>query len=426
MNLDDIDTAADAEPIKVVEFPRLDESALQGTAGRIIRAVMDDTEAHEAAVLAQLLARFGATIGAGPHVLADNRQHPARLYPLVVGHTSDGAKGTSAGVVNALFGEAERHGTHWALPRISGLSSGEGLIECVRDEHGDPGSKNFDEGVADKRLLVEDSEFTGTLAVMERQGSTLPRIIREAWDGDILRTTTRNPLVATGAHIVMCAHVTPGELRLKLSEAQLLGGTMNRYLPIASRRTKLKPDGGNIADDTLREMGKLLAERVEHGRGLWTTDGGRVQRTGDARKLWHSAYGDLRKARLDGPVAKMLARAVPQVLRLSLVYALLDGSDVIEMDHLAAALALWDYAEATAQWMFATVDSTDTDDLLRFIATAGTAGRTRTEIRSKHFADNKSAAEVTLMLTPLLRDGHIRQEVDKSGRGRPVTRYFRR
>jgi hypothetical protein len=54
---------------------------------------------------------------------------------------------------------------------------------------------------------------------------------------------TRSPLCATSAHIVIVGHVTPGELRVKLKDAQLDGGTMNRFLPAASRRTKLRPVG---------------------------------------------------------------------------------------------------------------------------------------------------------------------------------------
>jgi hypothetical protein len=277
------DPAGDG-PISVVPFPTLRRAAMQGTAGRIVDAVMPYTEAHPAAVLVQLLARFGATIGKDAHLLADNRQHPARLYPLIVGHTSVGAKGTSLGVVSALFARAEEvAGAHMALRRISGLSSGEGLIEVVRDERdGDAKGKGFDPGESDKRLFVEDPEFTSTLAVMDRQGSTLPRVIREAWDGDTLHTTTRSPLIATGAHIVIAAHVTPGELRIKMSDAQLFGGTMNRFLPVASRRTQLCPDGGNIPESVLRDNGKLLAERYDHCRPL-----GRVERSESARKLWH-------------------------------------------------------------------------------------------------------------------------------------------
>jgi len=179
----------DAGPLSVVPFPSIDTDALQGIPGKIVEAVLPHTEAHPAAILAQVLARFGALIGGGLHVRADNRMHAARIYPLVVGKTSDGAKGTSDQVAAALSAAAERMSSSpWPMRQLSGLSSGEGLIETVRDANGDdPSKKGYDEGIPDKRLLVVESEFTGALAVMERQGSTLPRVVREAWDGDVLR-----------------------------------------------------------------------------------------------------------------------------------------------------------------------------------------------------------------------------------------------
>jgi hypothetical protein len=411
----------DDGPLAVTPFPTLDPAALQGTVGKIVNAVLPHTEAHPAPVLAQLLAHFGATIGRKPHIWADNKQHAARIYPLIVGKTSEGAKGTSDAVVTALFAAAQRYRPNClSLPRTSGLSSGEGLIEAVRDAHGEPGKKGYDEGITDKRLLVVESEFTSLLAVMERQNSIMPRITREAWDGDTLRTLTRSPLVATGAHVIIIGHVTPGELRIRLKEAQLVGGTMNRFVPLASRRTKLCPDGGNLPEETLEECGALLADSLDRGTALE-----RIRRTDTANKLWNDQYARLRRARPDGPVASILARAVPQVLRLSLAYARTDGCRAIEEQHLTAALALWSYAEVTAEWMFgAEVDTGEMDALVTYIAAGGPTGRTRTEISVEHFQRNRKSTEIKSMLSQLMADGRVREETDRSRPGAPITKYF--
>ena len=428
--------AEDEGPVEVVPFPTLHPEALIGLPGKIVEAVAPHTEAHPAAILVQYLARFGATIGRGPHVRVDNREHPARLYPLIVGKTSDGAKGTSYGVVAALFAAAEgdaaatigtRRGPLAAvresdpLRRVSGLSSGEGLIELVRDGKGDdPSAKDFDEGVHDKRLLVIEQEFVSVLAVMDRQGSKLPGIFREAWDGDVLSTLNRNPLTATGAHIVVIGHVTPGELRLVLNGAQMLGGTLNRTLPVASRRTKLLPDGGNIPATVLDEYAGLIAGALAAAK-----ERKEVEHTPDVLTRWRATYGHLRRGRPDGPVASILARGAPQVRRLALTYALADHSDVVDDQHMAAALAVWRYVEDTAEWMFGVeVDSGQVDALVAFIAAGGATGRTRTQISVEHYQRNKPAAEITAALGELLRDGRIRQETDSSGRGRPAVRYF--
>ena len=235
----------------------------------------------------------------------------------------------------------------------------------------------------------------------------------------LLGCLTRTQLAATDAHITIVGHVTPGELRIRLKEAQLVGGTMNRFVPVASRRTKLCPDGGNIPGEILDEYAPTLAEHLDR---CWQV--GRVERTDTADRLWHARYPDLRKARPDGPVAKILARAVPQVLRLSLVYALTDGHRVIDEQHLTGALALWSYVEATAGWMFGVeIDTGDVDALVAYIASGGTAGRSRTEIYSDHFQANRPASEIGAMIGQLMADGRVREEIDRTGRGRPVTRY---
>ncbi|OLT46934.1 hypothetical protein BJF85_00210 [Saccharomonospora sp. CUA-673] len=409
----------DEAPVdRVVPFPTLTSEALHGTAGQIVESVVPHSEAHPAAVLATLLARFGAVVGREPHVRADNRTHPARVCPLIVGKTSTGAKGTSAGVVDALF-DAAKFADPGGVPKVGGLSSGEGLIDLVRDGTGD--GPDGDEGVADKRVYIEEPEFAGTLSVMERNGSILPRVLREAWDGGVLRTLTRSsPLAATGAHIVIVGHATPGELKSRLTEAQLAGGTMNRFLPIASRRTKLCPDGGNIPEPVVGEVADILADRAALGRKI-----GEVKRTAAADELWRDQYGHVRRERPDGAVAKFLSRAVPQVLRLSLAYALLDGHHEVDEQHLRAALALWDYASASAEWLFGTEpDNRVQDGLVEFIAAAGAAGRSKTDIANGHFGKNRKGHEIDAVLRPLLADGRVRQEERKPQRGRPSTRYY--
>ena len=425
--------SAEDEAISVVPFPVLDSAALIGLPGKIVDAIEPYTEAHPAAMLVQLLAQFGATVGHGAHVVLANRRHPAKLHPLIVGKTSDGAKGTSYDAVAAVYTAAERSvpaGSRRGdlqdagpapVRLVKGLSSGEGLIDLVRDESGHPNGKQFDEGMDDKRLLVLEDEYVSTLSVMDRQGSILPRIVREAWDGDTLSTLTRSPRTASGTHIIVIGHCTPGELRVKLRGSQVLGGTLNRMLPVASRRTRLLPDGGNIPDAVLNEYGPALARVIAAGANVKE-----VECTDDATELWHEKYAWLRRPRPDGAVASTLARAAPQVIRMALTYALADHSTVIAREHMAAALAIWRYVEQTAEWMFGTeVDSGEVEALVAYIADGGDAGRSRTEISSEHYQRNRKAALITATLSELIADGRIRQKTEETHRpGRRPVRYY--
>jgi len=70
-----------------------------------------------------------------------------------------------------------------------------------------------------------------------------------------------------------------------------------------------------------------------------------------ARELWADEYGRITKGR-DGLRGALCGRAEAHVLRLSLIYALLDSSDAIRPEHLQAALAFWDYCEQSIEHIF--------------------------------------------------------------------------
>jgi HK97 family phage major capsid protein len=228
--------ADDDETVRTVPWPTLSNAALHGIAGKIVNLVAPHTEADPAAILVQLLSEFGATLGAEPHFVAGNDRHQAIINPLIVGRTNNGAKGTGLAVVEAI--------RKLALPWFdeftsSGLSSAEGLIELVRDPSGEPDDNDYDPGVADKRLPIKESEYKSVLVRMRREGNTLGPTLRDTFDCRPLRTLTRkhNKLTATGAHIVVIGHVTPGEFRATLQDSDLSGGTVNRMLICLSRRS---------------------------------------------------------------------------------------------------------------------------------------------------------------------------------------------
>ncbi len=323
----------DTATLGVLAPPVLSDGALQGRAGRIVRALAPHTEAAPAALLVTLLAWFGAVIGRGPHVELANNQHPVRLWPLVVGKTSGGAKGTSFQVIRAVM---DRACSDFGRNNVSsGLTSGEGLIESVRDQVGDdPDAPDFDEGVTDKRALIVESEFASVLARGRREGNTLTQVLREAWDGGPLQTKTRkaNALKATDHHIVVVGHITPGEMLRTLRSEDLSGGTLNRFLTVHSHRAQLLPAGGNIPGDLLDELAAEVALAVTEAwprRALALDD--------EAAAYWSNLVPILESEQDDDRAAEATARPRPQVRRLALAYALLDSSPVVGFDHLAAA-----------------------------------------------------------------------------------------
>src|SRR5690606_35406405 len=88
----------------------------------------------------------------------------------------------------------------------------------------------------------------------------------------------------------------------------------------------------------------------------------RMTWSADGRELWGNVYGRLSDERDVAPnevvYDSATSRADPQVLRLSMIYALLDGSNEIDACHLRAALAIWDYCDASAKTIFVNEQAT--------------------------------------------------------------------
>ncbi|MET0994743.1 MAG: DUF3987 domain-containing protein, partial [Mycobacterium sp.] len=406
-------TEAADETVRTVPWPTLSDAALHGAAGKTVNLVAPHTEADPAAILVQLLATFGATLGPEPHFVAGNDRHQAIIHPLVVGRTNDGANGTSLSVVEAI----RRRALPWFDEfTTSGLSTAEGLIELVRDPSGDPNDKDYDPGVADKRLLVKESEYKSVLVRSRREGNTLGQTLREAFDCRTLRTLARkhNKLTATAPHIVVIGHVTPREFRNTIEDSDLSGGSVNRLLICASRRSRLHSRLGNLPEKVLTAAAKLFEDAYRSA-----VQRGELKFTDQFWRVWDCAYRELNRDRPDSRATDATARAVTMVLRLSLLYALIDRKDAIDAEHLDAALALWAYAEHSAKWLFSTheleVQGESAGGLANFILEGGEAGRTRTEISRDYFKRNKSAEEINAELVPLVHDGVVIEIKDETG-----------
>jgi hypothetical protein len=97
----------------------------------VVDTITPHSEAGPAALLIQLLSSFGNSIGRGSYYQIEGDQHVTNLYAIIVGETAKARKGISWGRIRRIMrvGDPE-----WARRRVkSGLSTGEGLIEQVRD-----------------------------------------------------------------------------------------------------------------------------------------------------------------------------------------------------------------------------------------------------------------------------------------------------
>lgn len=353
----------------------VNELAYQGLAGEIVKTIEPHTESDPLAILIQTLTVFGNIVGPGPHFMVEADKHPARLFSVICGNTSKARKGTSGGIVNRLFKTIDEG---WSGERIkSGLSSGEGVAYHVRDPIMNGGKGQADPGILDKRLLVIESEFASVLKAASREGNILSATIRQAWDtGNLATLTKNNPVKATGAHVSIVGHITETELRRYLSETEIWNGLANRFLWLCVRRSKVLPEGGRIHETNIEHLTDGIREAFAFAK---TID--QVERAPEARNIWHNIYPALSEGH-PGSIGAVLSRSEAQVMRLALTYALMDSSKVIREAHLIAALAVWDYCEASVRYIFKGKTGDDVADRIYEALQRSESGLTRTDINN--------------------------------------------
>jgi hypothetical protein len=272
-------------------------------------------------------------------------------------------------------------------------------------------------GVQDKRLLIFEPEFATVLRVIEREGNTLSAIIREAWDSGSLASLTKNsPAKATDAHISVIGHVTKEELLRYLTTTEAASGFANRFLFMCVRRSKFLPEGSVVPDETLAALRQRIVAAIDAATGIQ-----QIERDQPAREIWFDVYPVLSAGR-PGLFGCVTARAEAQVLRISILYALLDGSTLIRREHLLAALALWEYAERSAQFVFGDALGDQVSDQILNALRESNSGLTRTDI-SALFGRHRASVDIDRGLRVLADLGLARRE-SRSTDGRPIEVWF--
>lgn len=400
--------------------PKLSKRALYGLAGDIVRAIEPQTEADPAAVLVQFMVAFGNCAGPRPHYEIEATKQKANLFCIIVGRSSKSRKGTSWAHVKRFFIRVD---PRWCEKQIiTGLSSGEGLIWAARD----PAPPKLGSGkaeddsechtVMDKRIMVIQSEFSRVLRVQRREGNTLSSILRSAWDAETLSILTKNaPAKATGAHVSIIGHITQDELRKELRATDEANGYANRFLFVYADRSKVLPFGGRVDEQIIDELAQRLQRARRFARSV-----DKIRFSKKARKLWRKLYRRLSKD-TPGMLGAITSRAEAQVLRLSLLYALLSCSDVIKTQHLKAADALWAYCEESAAFIFgASLGNPVADRILTELRNAQ-EGLTRDDIREL-FHHNREKHEIDEALALLANSGLATSE-RKHTKGRTAEKW---
>jgi hypothetical protein len=362
--------------------PVLSNDALYGFAGEVVGTLLPHTEASAASLLFHFLTFYGNIIGRHAWMQGGNDQHFTNLYYCACGLTSIARKGTAKSAVWSLYDRVEPD--NWTHKCILGaLSSGEGLIAAVADKEHE---------ATDKRLMVILTELGGPLKILKRDGNTLSAVLRQFWEsGDADIPTKRDPLHVRGAHMSLIAHITTDELRRLLDDLELGNGLANRILWGYSERSKYLPYGGKVDREKLLDLVIGLQQRINYGERAEE-----MQWDDGARPLWEERYRGLSEPG-PGLQGAIVSRAAPQVLRMAMIHALLDQSQFVNKSHLKAALAAWDYCEATVKFVWGdTLGDPIADTILEALRKAPEQSLTLTEINRLFSSHRTSEARRAL------------------------------
>jgi len=388
------------------------DAVFHGPAGEFVLRTDPHTESHPMALLSQFLVAFGTVTGVGAHYAVEASHHRSNEFVVLVGPSSKGRKGSSWDHVEALMRDVDEGFVERCI--ASGMSSGEGLIAEVADD-----GEN-ESATGEKRKLIVESEFAQVMKVLAREGNTLSPVIRNAWDGRTLQTMAKNsPLRATGAHIGIVGHITKQELLRHITATELANGFFNRFMVVAVQRSKTLPFGGRLGGEELERVREQVRLAARFGSAAQD-----ITFDHQARERWIAAYDELSRGEA-GLVGAATARAEAHTVRLALIYALLDCSQLIKLEHLEAALAFWAYSAASARWVFGDSIGDPTADEIWAMARDRQDGITRTEV-SNLFSRNKKAREIDRALQALIDAGRLERASVRDPRTERTLTIWRR
>ncbi|MEK6706545.1 MAG: hypothetical protein AABZ06_12245 [Bdellovibrionota bacterium] len=142
-----------------------------------------------------------------------------------------------------------------------------------------------------------------------------------------------------------------------------------------------------------------------------------------AEKLWKVLYYALSEEK-PTLLGAMTARAEPQILRLSSIYALLDLSLVISEEHLRAATAVWQYCEDSCLYIFGDKTGDKIADRILDELRTRTNGLTQTDIHVHIFNKHCTATEIRRALDLLQKLNLVYSKTDLGQQGKTILRWL--
>jgi Protein of unknown function (DUF3987) len=318
-----------------VEFP---EAAWnEKIFGDFREVIVPYTEAAPEKLWSALLVAAGLMLGRNVW-LENPKPIYGNFYTMLVGQTADARKSTVLWVAAELLRRVDED-----VEILSGMVSTEGIFERLAKEKG-------------TRALGYVDELRSLLAVARRKGTgdLLPKLNslyycpeREGIDRREKSTTIVEPFFS------LMSATALGYVEDLLGNAEIVGGTLNRFLIIPGKEQEPKP----FAEAPSKEAWSRITGPLGEIRDHWQKTPRRFDWHPEAKELWREFYIEWRRSRVDwdSTAASLTARVFEHVQKIALVYSAFSGKPNITPKALATAIAIGKWLQASTLSIFSDV-----------------------------------------------------------------------
>lgn len=313
-------------PFAVAPIP---EIARRGLVSKYIDLVGPSTEASDGFHLGTVLTIAAAMIGRRVSV---NYGRPtfANLFTLLVGPTGKGRKDTAIKGGTRFLSSTVMSGTTQLRANVQVLTdvgSSEALIKALSKQ---------------PSILLYVTEFSKLIAKARRPGTaTIIPVLMEAFDTPpkLSNISLANPIEAEFPYLSIISATQPRVLEGLLTDEDVHSGAINRWLIFAGVAENPNPWPPSID----QQVSELLFEEMHTAIHGGYTDGQTLSLSVDAVEFWDSWYRAHWNRECSEDEAAMRVRHPDLVVKLSLIYSVLNGDQVITLESLHTGIAIIDW-----------------------------------------------------------------------------------
>ncbi|MGN9782778.1 DUF3987 domain-containing protein [Nonomuraea sp. ZG12] len=390
--------------------PVADPAMFVGPVGKAMVEELDQyTEGAKVGVLVTLLAGLSAAVGNLPGVGTGKGSMPLSFWPVLVGPTGLGRKGTATAIAMKViaegFGDFAEHSVVYGCP-ATGLGFASELSErAIR-------------GVATPMMFVE--EEMDAFITNSKRDSKIGTYLRKAWDGsNIAHRTSQTDLVIKKPHVAIVGHIQPKNWGAISGSKDATGGTYNRFFPVWVLQSKKLPVFATVdPTEVIKRLGTRLGQILKFAGEV--TD---LIVPDDVARVFEHKHREICDALTTGSeeLGQYTERAMAYMIRIAGLYALADKRDVLKIQDFDAALALVQYMVATVTYTLPEAEAAGDDvpaRVLSFIREAGDQGVTSSEVARKF--QRTRAAEIRAIVESC---AEVQARKMRSEGGRPATLF---